>query len=387
MPDVGPTYRRLVAEARAQTLALTRRSLADLDRYVASLLAALVEEADRASGANAERLAARSRAMRAFLGRVRARIEALEGDAREAAQIMGEGHATAVRTVADAAGRQIIVESMFETVPERAVEALLKRRQLAIGEGLSSYAQLFRSVAASATEGVLEEIDGALVRGVARGADSRTVALQIAEALTDGRPDLRAAVERLAPSLRRSGRTLSGRGERVIEAEDLQEARELLVRSRRIARTELLDAARAGDAEAAHLSPIVAALRWTLSGNHPPTGCECELFARVDLYGMGEGVFPTNAYPTGPHPHCGCYSRAVTRGPDEWDLPKPPASAPATLDAYPFETRSRTDDGPGLAYTEAHKARVLRSANAQLRLALRDVSVETPRAGPRAVPA
>lgn len=378
MPDLQTDYRRVVAEARASTLRLTRRSLAELELLYANLLAKLIEEATAASGEQstgngaAERLTRRSRAVRAALLRVAARIEALEADARDAARIMGDGHSRAVALAVADHRPGFAVRTSFETVPERAVEALLRRRQVARALGLDSYSALFRSVAQGATEGVLEELDGVLLRGVGRGADSRAVARQIAEALTEGEPALRRAVERLAPSLRRAGAALSARGEAIVQAEDLQEARQLLVRARRIARTEVLDAARVADAEAAHLSPVVAGLRWTLSSSHPVTGCACDVYARTDLYGMGEGVFPTNAYPSAPHPNCGCYSRAVTRRPDEWDRPKPAASAPAVLERYPFERRPG-----GLPYTDAHKQRIRESANAQLAAAL-DVSAETP---------
>ena len=377
MPNLSTSYRQLVAAARASTLQLTRRALAELATEYARLVAVLIEEAERASPLRQDRLMQRSRAAGQALDRLRSRILALESDAERAARIMGDGHAAAVElAVADfstgaRAGRGVTVSASFDTVPERAVEALMRRRQLAQQAGLSSYSALFRSVADGATSGVLESIDRQLVQGVARGADSRTVARAIARELTDGKPGLRRAVERLSPSLRRTGATLTGPGEALsFETDELAEARGLLIRSRRIARSEILGAQLEADRLAQHLSPVVRATRWQLSGNHPPSGCECEVFARTDLYELGTGVFPTNAVPSRPHPNCGCVLVAVTRGPSEWDAPKPAAGRPAELVDYPFA--HRTDGRP---YTNAHRSRIRSSVNAALARAVEPTEV------------
>lgn len=369
MPDLQTTYRDVVAEARASTLALTRRSLAELEAAYARLVAVLVEEAARATPEQADRLVQRSRAAQAALARVASRILALETDAERAARIMGDGHSRAVEVAVADYGRGVTVAASFDTVPERAVEALVRRRQIARAYGLTSYSDLFRSVARDASAGVLESLDRALVQGVARGSDSRTVARAIASLLTDGDPRLRKAVEALAPSLRRSGRVLSGAGEARVDTDDLKDARQLLIRSRRVARSELLSAQLEADRLAQHLSPVVRATRWQLSGAHPASGCECEIFARVDLYGLGAGVFPTNAVPSRPHANCACVLSAVTRGPAEWDRPKPSAASPAALEAYPFERRPS-----GLPYTDRHRARVRSSVNGALARAVEAVS-------------
>ena len=244
----------------------------------------------------------------------------------------------------------------------------MKRRRIALAQGLDSYSALFKSVAQGATDGVLAEIDGVLVRGAARGADTRTVARRIAARLSEGDPALRAAVETLSKSLRRSGRTLTSYADAAVDLdEDLGRARKLLSDARRVARTEILSAQLEADALAQYLSPVVRATRWQLSGAHPFTGCECEVYAMSDLYGLGGGVFPTNAVPGRPHPHCSCVLSAVTRGPAEWDRPKPAADRPARLAAYPFDARP-----DGRPYTEAHRARVIASANAGLAAALAD---------------
>ena len=374
MPDLQTSYRAVVAAARAEVLTLTRASLRSLALDYAVLLASVIEEAERSSGTQSERLTRRSAAVRAALDRVAQRIEGLETDARRAARIMGDGHTEAVRLAIAEAAPSYTLTTSFETVPERAVEALLKRRQVALGRGLDSYSRIFKSVAQDASQGVLESIDSALVRGVARGADTRTVAREIAARLSEGDPALRAAVETLSKSLKRSGRTLSSYADAAADLDDdLRRARALLSRARRIARTEILSAQLEADALAQHLSPVVRATRWQLSGAHPESGCECEIYARTDLYELGEGVFPTNAIPSRPHPHCSCVLTSQTRGPDEWGRPKPAANRAAELAAYPFEVRPN-----GQAYTDAHRARVTASVNAQLAAALRPVRQPVP---------
>ena len=380
MPDYADQdrYRSIVAQARAETLALTRRSLRDLEAEYARLLAALVEEVTRnPSEAARGSLMRRSASVQEALRRIVARILALETDAERAARILGDGHAAAVElavTQARADGVRVAMSVSFESVPERAVEALLRRRQLAMGagsgSGLNSYAELFRSVARRASSGVLAELDGVLLRGVARGADSRTVALDVARRLTEGDDALRAAVDALAPSLKRSGVTLSGGAAARAEAaglsdSELNAARGLLSDSRRVARSEILGAQLEADRLAQHESPVVRATRWQLSGNHPPSGCECEVFARTDLYELGVGVFPTNAVPSRPHPHCGCVLVPITRGPSEWGAPKPRADRAAVVGSYPFKTRA-----DGRAYPDGHRRRVTENANAVLRRAL-----------------
>lgn len=55
----------------------------------------------------------------------------------------------------------------------------------------------------------------------------------------------------------------------------------------------------------------VVAYQWKLGSRHPAEDI-CDMYAEVDLYGLGEGVFPKDAAPVNPaHPHCLCHYAPV----------------------------------------------------------------------------
>ena len=79
----------------------------------------------------------------------------------------------------------------------------------------------------------------------------------------------------------------------------------------KIARTEVARArydafiARYGEDE------DVVAYQWKLGSRHPAEDI-CDMYAEVDLYGLGKGVFPKDAAPVNPaHPHCLCHYAPV----------------------------------------------------------------------------
>lgn len=75
----------------------------------------------------------------------------------------------------------------------------------------------------------------------------------------------------------------------------------------RLARTEMASAFRAGSVETFNKSSLFTGVKWHLSLSHKPSGCKCEGYAREDSFGLGAGVFPKDALPSLPHPHCLCY--------------------------------------------------------------------------------
>ena len=61
--------------------------------------------------------------------------------------------------------------------------------------------------------------------------------------------------------------------------------------------------------------PDCVAFKWKLSSRHP---CDdiCDLYARADLWGMGEGIFPKDKLPKLPvHPNCMCRVVPIFHGP------------------------------------------------------------------------
>lgn len=74
----------------------------------------------------------------------------------------------------------------------------------------------------------------------------------------------------------------------------------------RIARTEKARAYMDGVMYKYANDPDCIAFKWKLSSRHP---CDdiCDLYARADLWGMGEGIFPKDKLPKLPvHPNCMC---------------------------------------------------------------------------------
>ncbi|TWH48545.1 hypothetical protein [Sporomusa sp. KB1] len=86
----------------------------------------------------------------------------------------------------------------------------------------------------------------------------------------------------------------------------------------RIARTEI--SAAWGEAFfAKHLyDPDVIAFRWVLNSRHPRYDI-CDIYATVDMFGLGPGVYPKGKYPRRPaHPHCMCPIEPIYVG--EFDI-------------------------------------------------------------------
>lgn len=79
----------------------------------------------------------------------------------------------------------------------------------------------------------------------------------------------------------------------------------------RIARTESARAWYQGFLKDTMDDPDVVAYRWVESTRHP-TEDICDEYAKVDMYGLGPGIFPKDKAPELPaHPHCLCHYEKV----------------------------------------------------------------------------
>lgn len=159
------------------------------------------------------------------------------------------------------------------------------------------------------------------VQGAAIGADEL-----IQEALVK-----QMSPEKLARKMRRFVK-----GSEAFTAEELQDlrkvsadrrlaARQMEYNARRIAITEMGNAAHEAQTQTMIEAPMVEAVRWRLS---PVRGTqtkpdECDVLATEDLYGLGPGMYPVGRVPTRPHPHDRCWLQSVTRPVERWDEPKP----------------------------------------------------------------
>lgn len=87
--------------------------------------------------------------------------------------------------------------------------------------------------------------------------------------------------------------------------------------ARRVARTEMSRAYSQAYTDSASASPSVKGMRWNLSTSHPQPDI-CDMYASVDAFGLGGGVYPTDDLQQVPaHPHCLCFYTAVMRTPEE----------------------------------------------------------------------
>lgn len=362
MPDPLATYQEIVARSRAEAARLTEATLDALRVEYARMLVRI--ERELADGVISEvRALGLARALRAEIDRLGEQVADVIHRAAVASVQLGPGtHAEALRLAARAAGVQ--VTASFEAVPRRAIEAIIARRQFATRYGVDSYSGFFRAVSERAVAGLGRQVDEMLTSAVARGVSSRRLSLELAEAMAAGDPALAARLREIAPSgsVLRSVRRAYEAGEL---SPKLDEARKLMHKAQRVARTEVIDAYRTGNAAAASASPVVGAMVWTLSGSHS-VPCECEALARLNLYGLGEGAFLPEHYPSAPHPHCACYARYKLRPPQEWSTPRPSVSTPtvppaaeiqAQWDSTPkwaARVRTNVERGTTVAYRTPH---------------------------------
>lgn len=248
---------------------------------------------------------------------LRARDEVLDAMGRAAG--MGAGaHTNALARLLDATGGEgPSAAASFSGVPAEALERLAAGREAGL-----TYRSLSRWNAQRNARAVNEALD----RMVADGESWQTAARRIMHAVATGDSYLEAVARDYGP---RGGLTRAARLRGVTaDPEAAQVARRLGYDARRIAVTETNAAYREADNLAAARSPVLAGLRWTLSPRHPAWDV-CDVYAGLDLYGLGPGVFPGGKMPVTPHPFCACVPVPVLRPEGEWRKPKPGAGRPA----------------------------------------------------------
>ncbi len=92
----------------------------------------------------------------------------------------------------------------------------------------------------------------------------------------------------------------------------------------RLAATEINNSYRESLAIANDVNPITDGLLWNLSQRHIQSGYYdvCNIWATVDGYGKGKGVFPADKVPID-HPGGRCFLTEVLREVSQWGKPKP----------------------------------------------------------------
>jgi hypothetical protein len=111
-------------------------------------------------------------------------------------------------------------------------------------------------------------------------------------------------------------------------------------------------------------SPAVELVQWRLSSRHDALASSpdsCDVLARADLYGFGDGLYHPKTVPAHPHPNCECSVEVVTRDPSEWSTQ--PNARPEGFQLDPENVQAilqqvKNDVGSPRSLTPAHIERV-----------------------------
>lgn len=74
----------------------------------------------------------------------------------------------------------------------------------------------------------------------------------------------------------------------------------------RLGRTEINNSFHTAAVVSSIDKPWVMSMQWHLSGSHTDPDI-CDKLAKENRFGLGDGIFPKDAVPKKPHPHCFCY--------------------------------------------------------------------------------
>lgn len=310
MPD---RYNAVLREARTTGLSLTREGVARLLSAFKDA-AAKIEFDLRSSGNPIGE--ARATLLREQVLRI---IDQLEG---RAARTIDRSVSLTIDEVAQL--HEQALSAMFAAVDSelpRFTAQQFARLDVRVAQAMASRrggtARTFQTLLSRNMGEAAPALDALLAGAVSRGVSTRTLTRDIADLLATS-----------------AGADLKPYG---LQDQDVSGLRTLYYDSRRIAVTETLNALRETQTQALIASPLVAAVRWQVSGAHTEED-ECDMLAEADLYGFGPGFYPPEAFPLAPHPFCACtQGEVILRPVDEWDEPReePPEPDPEGLPPMP----------------------------------------------------
>lgn len=239
----------------------------------------------------------------------RANLTVREG-IREAAKRATGAHQEALEQLYDG------ITGNFGTIPERTIRLMYIRRDMGLIES-------FKTLNRFSMEASAKEVGDILTSHLQSGTSYQDAVNRIASAMVRGNKEAEEVLENYG---------LMG-GRRYLRVDPDPEAQELArnigFNARRIALTEINTAYHESSRQAASKSPVVKAVRWTLSAAHPEPDI-CDVYAEADLHGLGKGLYHPDSAPMKPHPFCLCSYGYEMKEPDE-DNPDVPE--PETVDA------------------------------------------------------
>jgi len=369
MPGNPSDYVGAVLKARTQANKLTADMLRILRLEEERMVRAILLDATRNPGpVTKARATSLIRSVKTHLGQYGLRMnQHTTTQIKKAIDLGVVGHVNGAAAVTPG----LVSETLFNQVPPQTLESLALRR----GYGQSALFQTWRSTA----NGAISSMDTWLFQQVGSGMKQATAVRGIATNLLNGDSK---RVSTLIQKLGQRGRfrlklplgerqrlnaLMKGTGPIAKTFQkDLKEARGLLRDARRIAVTEPNTAYFEADRMSAAESPLVAGVKWNLSGRHDAIGQvdECDVFVSADYYKMGAGVFPAEVVPARPHPYCACWLESVMRPASEWGKPKPAYGKPTGVTDSKvkalMEKRAKEQAKSGAKVSKITKARVRR---------------------------
>jgi len=321
MPDPQPTYNERIRSARRQIY--DRARYGDLDAVRTAIAQALAQVQQQAPGGPLTEGTAQQlrQQYEEALQQLRSDlVAATEARRSEAVQETADAHEEALIAAAVAAGLFGSMETAREEVPpvgkwaprfrERISIHIQVRRGLDDDMTPEGYITRILSSVGSEIDQTISEVLGG--EGGVEAAAQKTaseVARDIGAAIANN--DLSGALGSV------------GLGALVDEDSsfDLRGARQLGSNLRRVVSHEVAHVADETGKTLAALNPAADLVKWELSARHPTLESSpdiCDVLARADLYGYGEGVYHPATVPALPHPHCECGQSVILKPVSEW---------------------------------------------------------------------
>jgi hypothetical protein len=338
-PNIQSAYLRALLAARQRGLALTRATKERIDRAMEVAIRELTKDAE-----TGRITPARASAMRQQVRGLLSAFQQEFASATDAAVRFTASDVSRIHRAVNVAlfkqggleiGRSILAR--FDVIPTQAVAAIMSR---------AANAATFRTVALRKLEALVPEMDAMIDAAVTRGVGVGRFTMDLADLMANGDPDLFARLPRGLSSRLHRGVGQIDLARYGLDPDEMKETRSMLYDARRIAVSETNNTLREAGARSLQTSPLILAAKWQRSGRHHVLD-ECDALAGLDMHGYGPGMFPVDAWPFAPHPHCACTQGGplLTRPLREWKQPKPP-SRPVERDArdpgvYPQEWRDQ----------------------------------------------
>ncbi len=348
MPDYSKAYQEALQQARNEFLSpigVPKKAYEQLLQVYARAI--LDIDSDLGSGAISE---ARGEALKDKINQRMIELGERLGILFKAQQINAinsavRGHSNGLNALRNLSG--LSISTNFVGIQNDTLALMMARRGLF---GAKNY----QSVIKRQIKGLANDIDLIINSAITRGVSAERASQEIAAIMVS--KDKTGDLQKLITNKRLTKSSLNkALKDGDISLDSYKKARRAFYDSKRIMVTEINTAFREADIQSQFRSPVVKGTKWNLSGRHSVPDI-CDVYADSDLFGMGEGVYPTGNYPGTPHPFCGCYPTAVVAEIEDWGKPKEIYIPPKVeVDAYSKLFANQTDHYASAQVAQANK--------------------------------